>query len=162
VSEPIEALRATSRQRALQHAAQAGYLPTSGITDLTSSANGLTQPFDVNYDQMRTAANRDLGINALNRRNQDLSAALDLGKLNIQLPSQQFGEQQGRNNAALQLATLLQQLPAQAQAEALAVINGTQSPGSLLPAVNQIAQQNQQRTYQTWASLGGLAASMGL
>lgn len=162
VSEPIEALRATSRQRALQHAAQAGYLPTSGITDLTSSANGLTQPFDVNYDQMRTAANRDLGINALNRRNQDLASALDLGKLNIQLPSQQFGEQQGRNNAALQLATLLQQLPAQAQAEALAVINGTQSPGSLLPAVNQIAQQNQQRNYQTWASLGGLAASLGL
>lgn len=161
-AEPIEQYRSASKQRSLEKAARAGYLPTSGITDLTANPSGGLEPLDVSYDRMRAAADRDLTINALNRRTQDLNSALNLGQLGVQLPEQQFAAQQNRNQLALQLATLLQQLPAQAQAEALAIINGTGSPQSILPYVNQMAYQNQQRNAQLWGSLGSLAALLGL
>lgn len=153
-SEPIEDLRTASRNRAMQRAAAAGFLPTSGISQLTQGQNGLPETLDTAYDRMRTQSARDLAINAINQRRQDLNQAGTIGGQVIGLQNQQFGDQQQRNNVALNLATLLQQLPAQAQAEALAVINGTASPANLLGTVAQITQQNRQNTFNQWAGIG--------
>jgi hypothetical protein len=155
--EPIEALRTASQQRALQRAAAGGFLPTSGITQLTQGPTGSPETYDTAYDRMRTQANRDLAIAEIGQRRQDLNSALGVGQSATQLPEQLFGAQQNRNQAALQLATLLQQLPAQAQAEAMAVLNGTASPNTLLSQVNGMAQQNRQANFSTWANLGQLA-----
>lgn len=145
--EPIEDLRAASKQRALQSASARGFLPSSGLTSLTQAANGGTEQLDTAYDRMRTVANRDLAVNAINKRNTDLASAVQLGQAAL-------SQDQGQMDKALQLATLLYQLPIQAQNQALAVINGTGSPQSLLPYIVQMAQANQQQSDSFWQTLG--------
>ena len=162
--EPIEQDRAASQQRALQRAARAGFLPTSGITQLTGAPNGGTETLDQTYDRMRAAAQRDLAINAITKRNQDLQQALGIGSLaGIQIPQAQRAEDTTRRSELLNLAQLLYNLPRQAQQDAQAVVNG--SPGSndlFNQAIQQQQQQRlqQQQDAQKWASIGQLIAQM--
>lgn len=148
--EPIEDLRAASNRRAIENASVRGFLPSSGLTHQVAGANGIPENVDTAYDRMRTVANRDLGINAINKRNQDLATAVQLGQGAV-------SQDQNVRNQALQLATLLYQLPINAQNQALSVINGTGSPSSLLPYIIQMAQANQNNSAGFWSSIGALA-----
>jgi hypothetical protein len=153
-TEPIEALRTASQQRALERTSARGFLPSSGLQEAEA------RDIDRQIDQMRTVAGRDLAINAINKQNQDLQGALSLGQLQIEIPRLQFGDQQTRNNAALNIATLLQRLPAQSLAEAMSVINGTTSPASLLGEVGNITNQQNLANAQSWANVGALIANI--
>ncbi len=135
--EPIEALRKASQQRELERTARAGYLPTSGIT------MDQQRLIDTSSDQARTAANRDLAINAINKRGADLGQAVQLGQMGMQIPQQQ-GQQ------ALDVAGLLYNLPRQAMLDANTVINGS-SPQSAITPYIQLMQQQQQAAQQQQA-----------
>lgn len=148
--EPIESMRNASNRRAIERASARGFLPSSGLTYQTESPYGGNESLDTTYDRMRTVANRDLAINNINKRNADLTSAAQIGT------AAQSNEQSVRNQA-LQLATLLYQLPINAQNQALAVINGTGSPVSLLPYIMQMAQSNQANSANFWGSIGSLA-----
>ena len=140
VGSPIEALRTAANQRVLERAGQRGILPSSGLVQNEYATNDRT------YDQMRTAANRDLAVNQINRAQSQRQEALgNITGLNTQ--------QQQVNAQALQLATLLRQLPIDAQNQAMQVINGAGSPSALLQQVTQLAQQSQGNTSAYWSAL---------
>ena len=148
--EPIEGLRKSAQQNELQRTARAGYLPTSGLTRLNQQDN------DLQYDRMRTQANRDLAVQNVNERGNRLNQALQLGQTAL-------NTQRGTNTNALQLSTLLQQLPVQALNQAMGVLGGSTSPESLMSLVNQMTQNqqqnqyyNQQRNSQLWSAIGQL------
>lgn len=153
-SEPIEALRTASQNRELERTARAGYLPTSGLTRINQQQN------DVDYDRMRTAAQRDLAVQNINERTNRLNQAAQLGQTAL-------ATQRGTNANQLQLSTLLQQLPVQALNQALAVLNGTTNPSQLGQLVAQYTQLQQQNQYQQnaqqaalWNNIGAILAGL--
>lgn len=160
--EPLEADRAASQKRVLERTAARGMLPSSGLAELDS------QGVDTEYDKLRGAVSRDLAVNAIGKRDQDLAQALGLGQLaGVTIPAQQRSEDQQRRSETLALGSLLYDLPRRALQDNLSVINGT--PGStdlfsqavqLLNAnTNQQAVNNQQNT-QFWSSLGELFGNL--
>jgi len=151
--EPLEDRRQAAKRRALEVASARGFLPSSGLTDQVEAANGGLEPLDVAYDRMRTVLDRDLSINAINRQDADLVKALQM------ISGANAQDQQARQQA-LNLSTLLYQLPINAQQNASAVINGTGSPASLLGQVIQLAQANQNNSADWFRSLG-LYAGLG-
>lgn len=154
--EPIERDRAAAQRRSLERTAQRGMLPSSGLAELDS------READLAYDQIRGTTQRDLGINAITKRNQDLAQALTLGQLSgVTIPGYQRAEDQQRRNEALSLSSLLYQLPRNAMNDSLAVLNGTPAPGDLFQQALQMinAQEsnrryNQQRNDAFWESIG--------
>jgi hypothetical protein len=142
--EPIEAQRQAAQKRVLERASMRGILPSSGLVQDEYATN------DRSADQLRTVANRDLTINEINKRQADLGTALQLGQAAT-------AQDQSTRTQALSLATLLYQLPIQAQNQALAVINGTGSPQSLLPYVIQLAQAGAQNNADAARQAGLLA-----
>ena len=162
--DPIEQDRAASQKRATERAARAGFLPTSGITQLTSAPNGGTETLDQTYDRMRAAAQRDLAINAITKRNADLDKALGVGSImGVQIPQAQRAEDQTRRSELLNLAQILYNLPRNAQQDALAVLSGSPNSNDLFNQAMQ-QQQNQrlqqQQDAQKWAAIGQLIAQM--
>lgn len=145
--EPIEALRKASQQRELERTARAGYLPSSGIT------LDQQQKIDTGSDQMRTAANRDLTINSINKRNLDQNQALQLAQMGLSIPQQQ-------NAQALDVANVLYQLPRQAMMDANTIVNGASPTNVLSPYIQLLQQQQSQRNQQQqqdaqfWATIG--------
>lgn len=153
--EPIEAQRQASQQRALERASLRGILPSSGV--VSGGSTGELSANDRFYDQMRTVANRDLAVNQIQKRQSDLNQALAM----VQGLSGNESSQQAK---ALQLSTLLRQLPIDAQNQALNVINGTGSPSNLLALVNQMVTQgtilNQQQQAAFWNAIGQAAGGL--
>lgn len=159
--EPIEQDRAASNQRALQKAAQGGYLPTSGITQLTAAPNGGTETIDQNFDRTRAAVQRDLAINAINKRSTDLNQAVQIGQMSgVQIPQIQRAEDQQRRNELVQLAQLLYNLPRQSMLDAESVINGSPSPTDVYNQVARQQQQQQANDAALWSQIGNLIAGM--
>lgn len=132
--EPIEAQRQAAQQRELQRTSRAGYLPSSGIT--LDQQSGI----DRNFDQMRTAANRDLAVNNINERTNRLNQALNLGQLAVSIPD-------ARNAQALNVANSLYQLPRNAMNDAQGVINGSSPTAALSPMIQLLSQAMQQQQY---------------
>lgn len=147
--EPIEQLRNQTQRRELERTARAGYLPTSGLTRENQ------RTIDTDYDRMRTVANRDLSINAINRRESDLNKALDIGQLqSLTIPAAQRGEE-------LALSNLLYQLPRTAMFDALSVVNGTPNSNDAFNQALQLATQNRYQDAQNaqqnsaiWGQIG--------
>lgn len=160
--DPIEQDRAASLRRSQQRTAARGMLPSSGLAELQD------QQVDLEYDRLRGAAQRDLGINAINKQNQDLAQALTLGQLaGVAIPEQQRAEDASRRNEAVSRAMALYNLPRKAQADAMSVLNGTPMPGDLFSQAIQLMQaQESQRRYtqqqnqQFWLSIGDALAEM--
>lgn len=154
--DPIEQDRAAAQKRSLERIASRGMLQSSGLAEF--DARGV----DTEYDKIRGAAERDLGINALNRRNQDLNQALALGQMaGVQIPQHQQAEDQRRRNEAIQLSSLLYDLPRRSMQDALAVVNGSPMPGDLfsqaiqlMNAQNAQRQQDQMRNDAFWEQIG--------
>lgn len=154
--DPIEQDRSAALRRSQERISERGFLPSSGLAELQD------QQIDLGYDQLRGAAQRDLGINAINRRDQNLAQALTLGQLaGVQIPQLQRAEDQSRRNEAVQLASLLYQLPRNAMNDSLAVLNGSPSSNDLFSQAIQLmsAQENQRRYDQQqqqafWESIG--------
>jgi hypothetical protein len=123
------------------------------------------QESDRFYDQMRTVANRDLSINALNRRRGDQQQAINLAEMGLNIPNQ-LGQQQ------IGVANQLYQIPRNAMMDSLAVLNASspqQGIGSLIQLLQlqqQQSQYDQQNTAQFWQNIGqslpDLLDSMGL
>lgn len=153
--EPIEARRKAAQDAELLRTSRAGYAPTSGIT--------LDQQrlIDTEADRQRTAAGRDLAVTALNRRDQNLSQALDLGtRLGLTIPGAQRSEE-------LSLGNLLYQLPRNALTDALSVINGSPSPQDAVSSAIQLAAQNRYQSSidatqnaAVWGQIGQILASL--
>lgn len=164
--EPIEANRQATQQRVLQRASARGVLPSSGIVQ------GEQQQTDVDYDRLRAAGNRDVAINALNRRQADQQQALNVGQMGIAIPQAQQQQalaiaqaltqgRQSRVNDALNVANLgvsipdqrnaqalgvandLYQIPRTAMNDANAVINGSSPTAALSPLIQLLQTQQQ-------------------
>jgi hypothetical protein len=105
------------------------------------------------YDQMRTVANRDLSINALNRRRGDQQQAINLAEMGLNIPNQ-LGQQQ------IGVANQLYQIPRNAMMDSLAVLNASspsQGIGSLIQLLQlqqQQSQYDQQNTAAFWQNIG--------
>jgi hypothetical protein len=127
--EPIEAFRKATQQRELERTARAGYLPSSGLT------RDNQRQIDTDADRMRTVANRDLGIKAIDQRNADLNQALSIAQSQNAVTAAQRGEE-------LSLANLLYQMPRTALQDALSVINGSPSSSDAFNQALQLATQN--------------------
>jgi hypothetical protein len=144
--EPIEANRQAAMQRARERAAARGFAPSSGLHELD------LRDIERAADQARTVAGRDLAIAGLDRRDKDLSRALDLGQLAaLTIPRAQRGEE-------VALGNLLYQMPRTALDDALRVISGTPSSGDAFQQALQLLQQQytqQGRTDQNNAALYG-------
>ncbi len=157
--EPIERDRAAGRQRVEQRTAARGMLPSSGLHE-----QDLQEMVDRPADERRVQAQRDIAINAMGQRRQDLAQALGLGKLaGIDIPGIQRAEDQSRRSEALNLSSLLYDLPNRAQQNALSVINGSPGPGDLFNqsiALQQQQQQQQALNAQKWAQIGQLIAGL--
>jgi hypothetical protein len=67
-------------------------------------------------------------------------------------------EDDARQGQAIQLAQTLRQMPMQSLQQAMAVLNGTAPPESLLPAMMQLAQSGQAQNQQFYQTLGYLAS----
>lgn len=148
--EPIEAQRQTAQQRALERTSSRGMLPSSGLLQGEQANN------DRYYDRLRTVANRDLAVSGINRLQDQRTRALGL----VQSLA---GQQQGLDSQAIQLATLLRQLPIDSQNQALAVINGTGMPSNLMGQVQSLLSlSNQQSTQNQNAWLYALGQAVGL
>lgn len=154
VSEPIEANRRASMQRARERAAARGFANPTGLAELDM------RDIDQQADRTRTAADRDLAITGMNQRRGDLNQAMQSAVQLAQLPQQRRAMQTSSQPQALNLATLLYQLPAQAQAQAMSVINGTAPPSSLLNTVMAMNQQKQQQQNALWQTIGSLAGDL--
>jgi hypothetical protein len=127
--EPIEANRQASMQRARERAAARGFAPSSGLMELD------LRDIERAADQARTVAGRDLAIAGLDRRDRDLSRALDLGQLMaLTIPRAQRAEELGIGN-------LLYQMPRTALQDALSVISGTPSSQDAFSQALQLLQQ---------------------
>jgi hypothetical protein len=151
--EPLERDRAAGQQRVLQRTAARGFLPSSGLTELDA------REVDRDADTRRTVAQRDLAINAINKRQTDRNNALSLAQLGLNIPNQQ-GQQ------AMNVANSLYQLPRNSLMDSLAVLNAS-SPQSAISPLVQLQQQqqqqamyDQQRTAQMWSSIGQMLAGL--
>lgn len=157
--EPIERDRAAGRKRVEERTAARGFLPSSGLHE-----QDLQEFVDRPAMEARTAAQRDLAINAINQRRGDLNQALNLGKVaGIEIPGLQRAEDQGRRAEALNLSSLLYDLPARAQQQAMSVISGSPGPQDLFSqaiALQQQQQQQQAMNAQKWAQIGQLIAEL--
>jgi len=127
--EPIEQLRQQSQRNVLERASRRGMLPSSGLVE------DQAQNIDRQFDTMRTVANRDLAVNALNQRATDQARAVQLAQLGLNVPNT-LGQQQ------LDVANLLYQLPRNAMMDSLAVVNAS-SPQSSLGSLLQLMQLQQ-------------------
>lgn len=168
--EPIEELRKASQQRNKERTAQAGYLPSSGLAELRAGQT------DYDYDKLRTVANRDLAVQAIDRRDQDLNRAQQIAMLLGQdIPQGQRSEElklakdlgitipQGQRAEELQLANLLYQLPRNSLMDALAVVNGSPNSQNLMSGANLLAQQQylqQQQNEQKWNAIAQFIAGL--
>lgn len=160
--DPIERDRSAAMQRSRERTAASGYLPSSGIDELRD------QQIDLGYDQLRGAAQRDLGINAINRRDQNLAQALTLGQLaGIQIPQMQRAEDASRRSEAIGYANSLYQLPRQAMADAQSVISGSPLGADMFSkAVQLLTNQQEQQRYnqaqgqQMWYQIGQMLAQL--
>jgi hypothetical protein len=151
--EPIEELRKSATERSQQRTANRGFLPSSGLAELD------LRNVDQAADKLRTQANRDLAINAIDRRDSDLNRAGQIaGQVGLTIP-------QGQRAEELNLSNLLYQLPRNALNDALAVLNGSPSTTDLLGGANLQAQQSyiqQQQTAARWAQIAQFLAGIGL
>lgn len=149
--EPIEELRNASKKRALERTSMRGMLPSSGLNELDM------RDIDIAADKSRAAAGRDLAINAIDRRDADLSRAGQIAsQLGLQIPGQQRSEE-------LALASLLYDLPRKALQDALAVTQGSPTANDLFSQAVRLAQTNQQNQLMNqnkWAQLAQLLAGL--
>lgn len=160
--DPIEADRQASQRRVLERTAARGFLPSSGLNELGA------QESDQAYDKMRAATERDLGINAINRRDQNLAQALQMGQLaGITIPTMQRTEDTQRRQEMLNTANLLYQLPRQSMMDALAVIGASPAAPDLFSQAVQLMNSNQnsallnnQQNMQFWNSIGELFGNL--
>jgi hypothetical protein len=149
VFEPIEANRAASKQRALERSAARGFAPSSGLQELD------LRDIERAADQARTVADRDLAIAGLDRRDRDLSRALDLGQLAaLTIPRQQRGEE-------IALGNLLYQMPRTALQDALSVISGTPSSTDAFSQAIQLLQQQYGQQWRADQNNAALYAQIG-
>ena len=147
--EPIEAQRQASKQRAIERAAARGLSPSSGLHELD------LRDIERSADQARTVAARDLAIAGLDRRDRDLSRALDLGQLAaIGIPRQQRGEEMAIGN-------LLYQLPRNAMNDALSVISGTPSSSDAFSQAIQLLRQQYDQQGRADANNAALYGQIG-
>jgi len=131
--EPIEQRRTADQRRVLERTAARGFLPSSGVTE------EMAQNVDTEANRQRTVANRDLAINAIGKREQDLNRALQIGSLRgLDIPRSQRSEE-------LNLSQLLYQMPRTALQDLLSVINGSPTSNDLF---SQQLQSNQQSLLQ--------------
>lgn len=133
--EPIMASRDAAQQRELERTARAGYLPTSGIT------LDQQRQIDTDYGKASAAANRDLAINSINRKDQQMAQALQLGQMGMNIPQQQGAQ-------ALDVAGMLYQLPRQAMMDANTIVNGSAPQSVLTPYIQLLQQQQQNAQFQ--------------
>lgn len=159
MQEPIEADRAAGRKRVEERTAARGFLPSSGLHE-----QDLQNLVDRPADERRIAANRDLAINAIGQRRADINQALNLGKVaGVEIPGLQRAEDQGRRAEALNLSSLLYDLPNRAMQGAQSVINGSPGPQDLFSqsiALQQQQQQQQALNAQKWTEIGKLIAGL--
>lgn len=149
VFEPIEANRAASKQRATERAAARGFAPSSGLMELD------LRDIERAADQTRTVADRDLAIAGLDRRDRDLSRALDLGQvMGVTIPRQQRGEE-------VALGNLLYQMPRTALQDALSVISGSPSSGDAFAQAIQLLQQQYAQQGRSDANNAALFGQIG-
>lgn len=157
--EPIERDRTAGRERVLQRTAARGMLPSSGLHE-----QDLQEFVDRPANEARTAAQRDIAINAIDRRRSDLTQAANVGRVAaVDIPTMQRDEDRSRRSESLNLASLLYDLPNRALQENMSVINGTPGPESLFGQAIQLQhQQNQDRALnaQKWAQIGQLLAGL--
>lgn len=155
--EPINAQRDTAQQRVLERAGLRGILPGSGVVQAEAADT------DRAFAAMQTAAQRDIGLQNINRRDQNMQNALNLGQLAVALPDQ-------RNAQALNIAQMLYQVPRNALQDAMLVINGSSPTSAIGPLVNLFGQQQQQQNWNTqmtaqqqqalWTMLGQLIGGL--
>ncbi len=149
--EPIEANRQASKQRALERTSARGMLPSSGLNELDM------RDIEIAADKSRAAAGRDVAINAIDRRDSDLSRAGQIAtQLGTTIPGQQRSEE-------LSLASLLYDLPRKALQDALAVTQGSPTANDLFSQSVRLADQNQQNSQQNqllnqqkWAQIASI------
>lgn len=157
--EPIERDRQANRDRVTQRTAARGMLPSSGLHE-----QDLQEFVDRPAMEQRTAAQRDLAINAIGQRRQDLNQAVNVGRVSgIEIPGLQRAEDQGRRAEALNLSTLLYDLPNRAMQQAQSVISGSPGPQDLFSQaiqLQQVQQQQQAMNAQKWATIAQIAAEM--
>lgn len=126
--EPIEADRKAAQQRALLRAGSRGVLPSSGI--VLDEQNQI----DHTFDAMRGTEGRNIALNSIQKRQQDLATAMGLGQVGIAIPQQQQQQalsvaqtmenaRRQRVNDALNVAQLGVQIPDQREAQGLNVAN---------------------------------------
>lgn len=151
--EPIEAQRAADQQRVLERASRGGMLPTSGLIQ------GLGSDVDLAYSKLRTQADRDLAIQNINRAQQQLGEALQLGQLAVQIPDQ-------RQQAAIDTSRLLYNIPREAMSDALGVINSANPNAAIASLLSAIGTGTQTQAYgdaansALWGNLGTLLAGL--
>lgn len=157
--EPIERDRQANRDRVTQRTAARGFLPSSGLHE-----QDLQEFVDRPAMEARTAAQRDIAINAIGQRRQDQNQAINVGKIaGIEIPGLQRAEDQSRRSEALNLSSLLYDLPNRAMQQAQSVISGSPGPGDLFNqaiALQQAQQQQQALNAQKWAQIGQLIAGL--
>lgn len=147
--EPIEANRQASKQRAVERAAARGIGQSSGVHELD------LRDIERAADQARTVAGRDLAIAGLDRRDQDLSRALDLGQmLGLTIPRQQRSEE-------IALGNLLYQMPRTAMQDALSVINGSPSSGDAFSQAIRLLEQQYAQQGRNDAQNAALYSQIG-
>jgi hypothetical protein len=157
--EPIEADRTANRKRVEERTASRGYLPSSGLHE-----QDLQQFVDQPAMEARTKAQRDIAINAIGQRRSDIDRAMNVGRVaGVEIPGLQRTEDQGRRAEALNLSSLLYDLPVRAQQNAQSVIQGTPGPENLFNQaiqLQQAQQQQQQLNAQKWTQIGQLIAGL--
>lgn len=157
--EPIERDRAANRQRVEQRTAARGFLPSSGLHE-----QDLQEFVDRPAEERRIAAQRDIAINAIDKRNADLNQALNVGRFaGVEIPQMQRSNAQADRGESLNLSSLLYDLPNRAMQSAQSVINGTPGPQDLFGQavqMQQLQQQQQQMNAQKWAQIGQLIAGL--
>lgn len=156
--EPIEQDRAAGTQRVIERTAARGFAPSSGLHELD------LREVDKGTEERRIRAQRDLAVDAIDRRDKDLTSAATIGQLaGVTIPGMQRSEDQQRRTEALQLATLLYELPGRALQENLSVLQGTPGPESLFNQAIQLQNSRAQQSalnMQKWANIGAILAGM--
>jgi hypothetical protein len=157
--EPIEADRQANRDRVTQRTAARGMLPSSGLHE-----QDLQQFVDQPATEARTRAQRDIAVNAIGQRRDDINQAMNLGRVSgIEIPGLQRAEDQSRRSEALNLSSLLYDLPNRAMQSAQSVIAGSPGPQDLFTQALQMQQANQQQqalNAQKWQQIGQLIAGL--
>lgn len=157
--EPVEAYRQASQRRALEQAGARGFLPTSGLLAQQQ------MDIDMASDRNRTALDRDLAINQINERNNDIQRALSFGQQAYQIP---YADQRQRQADTLQRSQMLYNIPRQAMLDAMSFLNGGVNTSDLFNQANsasqfglQLQQQNNAQSAAFWQAIGNLLAQFG-